>query len=269
MRIWLGPAGIPTVAKGSSSVDGIKSVAELGLNAMEIEFVRGVRMNIQLAKECGDIAKKLDVKLSIHAPYYINLASEEKAKIEASKKRILDSVERGHEMKADVVVFHPAYYGKKSKEECYEIVKQNCDEIVDQMKKKGWDDVKLGLETTGKISAFGTLDEIISISREIRECVPVVDFAHLFARNNGKIDYSQILNKIKKFKHINSHFSNINFTEKGERNHLVLDHSLPFEPLAKEILKKRISITIICESPVLEQDSLVMKNIFENLGLTF
>lgn len=269
--IWLGPAGIPTVSKGRSSIEGVKTVSKLGLNAMEIEFVRGVKMSNETAKEVGKIAKELNIRLSIHAPYFINLSSSEKIKIEQSKKRILNSVEKAHLMHADVVVFHPAYYGKLSSKETLEMVIDACGDIIDSMRSKKIKDIRLGLETTGKHSQFGTLDEIIEIHKELKTCVPAVDFAHIFARGGGRIDYGEILEKLKrlKLKDYHTHFSNIHFTDKGERWHLVLDKKPPFEPLAKEVLKRKMNITIISESPILEQDSLKMKKDFERLGYRF
>jgi len=228
-------------------------------------------MKNSLAEECGKVAKELSVDLSVHAPYYINLSSAEQAKIKASQKRILDSVERAHHMGAHVVVIHPGYYGKMSKEETYDAVKKATKEVIETMKSKGFTDVCLGMETTGKHSAFGTLEEIVKLCRQLKRCVPVIDFAHMYARQGGKIDYGKVLDTIKplKLEHIHTHFSNIEFTDKGERRHLVLDGKPPFEPLAKEIMKRKISITIISESPILERDSLKMKHIFKQLGYEF
>jgi deoxyribonuclease-4 len=270
-KIFLGPAGIGIGCKGSSTVDGIKYAHDVGLNAMEVEFVRGVKMGNDLAKECGRVAKELDVDLSVHAPYFVNLSSVEKVKIAASQKRILDAVERGHHMGACVVAFHPGYYGKMKKEEAYITVKESLKELVGEMRRKGIDDVKLGLETTGKQGAFGTLDEVVRLCKEIKQCTPVVDFAHIYARQGGKIDYEKVLDAVKPLclKHMHSHFSNIEFTSKGERRHLPLDSSPAFEPLAKELLKRKINIAIICESPMLEKDSLKMKAVFEKLGYRF
>jgi len=271
VKVFLGPAGVGIDCRGSSTIDGIHYVHELGLNAMEVEFVRGVRMKNSLAEECGKVAKELSVDLSVHAPYYINLSSAEQAKIKASQKRILDSVERAHHMGAHVVVIHPGYYGKMSKEETYDAVKKATKEVIETMKSKGFTDVCLGMETTGKHSAFGTLEEIVKLCRQLKRCVPVIDFAHMYARQGGKIDYGKVLDTIKplKLEHIHTHFSNIEFTDKGERRHLVLDGKPPFEPLAKEIMKRKISITIISESPILERDSLKMKHIFKQLGYEF
>jgi len=93
-----GTAGVPNCSKDRSTVGGIRTIKELGLDAMEVQFVRGVRMNVERAREVRDVANSLGIELSVHAPYYINLASDEKIKQEQSKKRILDSCERGHHL---------------------------------------------------------------------------------------------------------------------------------------------------------------------------
>jgi deoxyribonuclease-4 len=255
--IRLGPAGSPT----KSTFEGIPYLKKIGLNAMEVEFTYGVRMKNELAKKIGKIAEKNEIKLSVHAPYYINLASKDKEKIEASKKRILDSCERAHYLKASHVVFHPGFYGKIEKEKCYEVIKQGIKEIQDEMKKRKFN-TKLAPETTGKISQFGSLNEILRL-RDETKCSFCVDFAHLRARN-GKISYASVFDQLKGINHVHSHFSGIEFGEKGERRHLLMERR-EFLPLAREILKRKKDITIICESPVTWQDSLKMKQIIEEL----
>jgi deoxyribonuclease-4 len=267
MKIFLGPAGIPITSKGASTADGIKRVAELGLNAMEVEFVHGVRMGNSLAKATGKVAEDAGVLLSIHAPYYINLCNPEKAA--ASQKRILDSCERAHHLGAWVVVFHPGFYGTLEKTKAFELVLKACEDMNETLVARGWD-VKLGLETTGKGSQFGTLDENIAIHRKIRNCIPAVDFSHIFARNVGSIDFAATLEKMESLNLANCHchFSGIDYTAKGERKHVTLDHRKPdFAGLAKHLLKTKIkNITIISESPVLEKDSMKMLEILKQEG---
>ena len=266
MMIRLGPAG--NIEKDTiASLEKIKSI---GLQAQEIEFVRQVYMNNNLAKEVGKKAKELDINLSIHAPYFINLASEDKEKISASKKRILDSCERGHYLGASHVVFHPAYFGKRSKEETHEMVKKEILDMLDTIKRNNWT-IKLAPETTGKHSAFGSLDETIKIAKETK-CDICIDPAHLYARNNGQIDFKEVLDKLEilKLKHLHFHFSGIKYTIKGEVSHLILAEGGPkFEPLASELIKRKIDCTIISESPITYQDSLNMKKILEKLGYQF
>lgn len=266
--IYLGPAGIPTITKGDT-IQGIKDVKKLGLNALELEFVRGVYLKKEQAIEVNKIAKNLGIKLSIHASYFINLCNPEK--VEDSKRRILDSCEIGHYAGAKYIVFHPGFYGKLSEKQAYEFVKKGCKELREEIEKNKWN-VILGLETTGKKSQFGTLDEILEICSEVEGCSPVIDFAHIFARQGGKINYSEILNKVRKFKELHTHFSGIEFTDKGEKRHLPISSNQPnFRELGKELLDKNFGtkerdIIIICESPVIEQDSLRMKKILEDLS---
>ncbi|PIN87210.1 endonuclease IV [Candidatus Woesearchaeota archaeon CG10_big_fil_rev_8_21_14_0_10_44_13] len=257
MTIKIGPAGT-----GGDSYKGLQMIKEAGLDAVEIEFVRGVKMSNETAKKIGELNKKLGLILSIHAPYYINLNSEEKPKIEASKQRILQSCERGHHLGARCIVFHASYYGKSTPEECYDATKEAIIGMQKKIKENEWD-VILCPETTGKGSQFGTVDELVKLSRETG-CGICVDFAHVYARNNGRIDYDDVMGKIKRIKHLTAHFSGINFTAKGERNH-ELTPPERIRELYKYLKKYNISITIINESPDPMGDALKMKRMLKEV----
>lgn len=273
MKIYIGTGGVPISSSERSTISGIKQIAKLGLNAMEVEFVRGVKMSINMAREVGEVAKKFDVKLSVHAPYFVNLCSSDEKKVNDSKRRILESIERAYHMGANIVVFHPGFYGKLGEEEAYERVKLRCEELVDTMLDNGWDNVLLGLETTGKVSQFGTLDENIRIAKEVKGCVPVVDWAHIFARNAGRINFKEILDRVSvlRLQNLHTHFSGMEFSSIGltgrgnERRHLnLVEGARPdYEPLVKEIVKRKLNITLISESPNLERDALFIKKLFE------
>lgn len=276
--IYLGPAGVPISSKDRSTLGGLKRVAELGLNAFEVEYVRGVFMSNEVASEAGKLAKELGISLSVHCPYFVNLCSTDKKKLEASKKRILDSVERAYHMGAHIAVFHPGYYGSLTPDAAFEAVETACLDMLDRMKSMGTKGVALGHETTGKVSQFGTLDEIVDLCKSARGCEPVIDFAHLWARKAGKIDYAEIFEKLKplKLKHLHSHFTSMEWVpakiegQGNEKRHLPIEFDRPpSQPLAEEILKRKLNITLISESPILEQDSLAMKKIFEKLGHRF
>ena len=276
--IRIGTAGIPISSKGQTTAEGIETAAELGLNAFEVEFVRRVGMNNDTAKEVGEVARKVGISLSAHCPYFINLCSNEPDKLEASKKRIMDSAERAFHMGAGIIVFHPGWYGKLDHVDAREAVADACLDMMERLSGIGVKGVTLGMETTGKISQFGTLDELVKLCSEIKGCAPVVDFAHIFARQAGKINYPEVLDKLKplKMKHLHSHFTSIGWTpakiegQGNEWHHLEMKiNEPPFEPLAREILERKLDITIISESPILEKDALKMKSIFEKLGHKF
>lgn len=235
--IRFGSAGVPLSAEKRDTISGIKRIAELGLQSMEIEFVRGVNMSLPKAREVGKTAAESGIELSVHAPYYINLASEEKQIIVASKKRVLDSLERGVEMDAKIVVIHAGYYGK-NRDEAIKMIGFACAEIAEKIEKNKWD-IILGIETSGKQGQFGPLDEIVAMCAKMKNCAPVIDFAHLFARQAGSIDYGKVLDSVKHYKHLHCHFSGINYSvvsegRGNERNHEPIGKP-QFEPLAEEL----------------------------------
>ena len=255
MKILLGVAG----TSGLGYIKGLEKCKELSLDCLEVEFTYGVNMSNSSAKEIGELAKKLKIKLSIHCPYYINLASNDKKKISASIKRILDSCEKGFYLNARYIVFHPAFYGRYSSKECYEIVKKSIIYINEKIKKFN---VVLCPETTGKKSQFGSLDELVKLSKETN-CGICVDFAHLLARD-GRIDYDEVLKKIKGVKNLTGHFSGIEYSEKGERRH-VLTKEKDIEKLLKALKKHKISIAIINESPDPFGDAVKSKKILDRM----
>lgn len=256
--IRIGPAGF-----GGNPVAMIESVASYGVAAAEVEFTYGVRMKQEDARTLGKLNKKYNLMLSIHAPYYINLASKEKEKIEASKKRIIDSCDRGRLMGAKYVVFHAGFYQGRDKEEVFQMIKEGIIDIQQIIKKNRWN-ITLAPETTGKESQFGDIDELIRMKKETG-CHLCVDFAHLKARNRGKIDYDEIMNKLKPLGHIHAHFSGIEWTDKGERRHLITPEK-EIKELLSYLLKYNIDVTIINESPDSIGDSVKTLKILEDMG---
>ncbi len=253
-KILLGPAGT-----GGSSAEGFNLVREKGLDAVEVEFTYGVWMTKPDALKIHELNKKLKLKLSIHAPYFINLNSKEPQKRGASRSRILKSLEIGTYLGAEYVVFHPGFYQGESKDKTYENIKEQIKKIMQEAKEKHYTP-RLAPETTGKASQFGDLDELLKLKKQTG-CHICVDFAHLKARYNGKIDYEDIMKKLAKLhEHIHCHFSGIEFTEKGERRHLMTEEK-DISELFKHLKKHKIDCTIINESPNPLADAIKMKKL--------
>ncbi|MFN3804236.1 MAG: TIM barrel protein [Pyrobaculum sp.] len=269
-KVYLGPAGIPQyVAKAKSTLEAVRVVRELGLNAMEVEFVQGVRMSRELARQVGKVAQDYGVKLSIHAPYFINLCSEEVEKVEKSRWRLVESLDRASHMGAWVVVVHAAYYGKLGPTGCYQKVKE---ELARAYKEAGAGSVYIGVEITARNNQFGSVEEAFSLARELPFVTPVVDWGHLYARNNGVINYGEVLDLwAREFKDalMHTHFTSVRYRNgRFVDEHEPLEYNMPpFEPLAVELKKREIAITLICESPLLEKDALYMKQILERHGV--
>jgi deoxyribonuclease-4 len=254
--IRIGPAG----SGGLGNLEGIRKVARMKLDCMEVEFTYGVRMSMEDARQVGALAKEKGICISVHAPYYINLASDEKEKIVASKQRILDSCERAAVFAARCVVFHAGFYQKKTTEQTYRLIKKAILEIQGKIKKNKWK-VQLCPEITGKPSQFGSMEEILKLKKETG-CGICADFAHLYAREQGKIDFVRVLKKLPKKFH--AHFSGIEYGPKGERKHLKTTKKF-FEPLAEALLKTKRDVTLICESPRPYKDAAMMKRVVKAL----
>ncbi len=273
-----GVAGVPHSSKGRSTVDGVKAIKELGLDAMEVQFVRGVKMGVEKAKEVGRVAKKLGVVLTVHAPYYINLNSPEKEKFEASVKRLYDSARIGSFFDAKGVVFHPGYYLRSSKQGAYKRVKVGIEKTLEMLEKDGIE-AKLRPETTGKPTQFGELEELLSLSKEFLErgydIKPCVDFAHIHARYrryNSYEEFVEILEKIEEslgregIERMHIHLSGIDYGMKGEKEHLNLEESdMRWKELLKALKDFRADGILICESPNLEEDAKMLKDAWNSI----
>ena len=254
--IRVGPAG----SSGLGNLKGVSKVAEMNLDCLEVEFTYGVRMDLSAAKEVGMLAKEKNIILSVHAPYYINLASAEEEKFAASKKRILASCERAHAMGAQNVTFHAGFYQKRTPEETYQLIKKALMDLKKTISRQRWQ-VTLCPEITGKPSQFGSLEELLRLKQDLG-CGLTVDFSHLYARHRGEVDYGRVLDKLPKKFH--AHFSGIEYGEKGERKHIRTTEKF-FHPLAKELVKRDLDITIINESPRPYEDAAMMKEVLQKL----
>ena len=250
--IKVGPAG----SGGLGNLKGIQRVARMKLDCMEVEFTYGVRMSMDAAREVGALAKEKGIILSVHAPYYVNLASDENEKIVASKQRILDSCERAAALGAGNVVFHAGFYQKKTAKQTYKLIKKAILEIQKKISRNKWK-VQLCPEITGKPSQFGSVEELLKLMKET-DCGICVDFAHLYAREQGNIDYGKVIKRLPKKFH--AHFSGIEYGPKGERKHLKTTKKF-FEPLAEALLKAKRDVTLICESPRPYKDAAMMKGV--------
>ena len=273
--ILFGTAGVPLSTAKRDTLSGIERVKALGLQAMELEFVHGVRMKPELAGEVKKIAEKNDISLSIHGPYYINLNSKEPEKRGASRTRILDSVKIGSHAGAHCVTFHPAFFQEMDTEQVFQTVKKQLEKILDEREKKKYT-TAIKPETTGKPTQFGSLTELLRMYSEIG-IPPYIDFSHVHARDNGRFKKKEDVRKAfeevekadsKLLKSLNMHMSGIAYSEKGERNHLVLQdkaNDFPYKWVLENLKEFSCKGTVICESPDMERDALLMQKYFETL----
>lgn len=273
MGLLFGTAGTPISAKGNDSLSGIERVHELGLGCMEIEFVRGVKMGERTAHRVGEIAKQLDVKLSVHAPYYINLSAEGETLIK-SKERILNSARIGSICGAKSVVIHAGFVQSGTRLAVYEKIKKELIEIREQLKSEGVD-IALRIETMGRNSQFGSLDEALEIT-EVEGVLPCIDFSHLHAltgKFNSRKEFAWIMERVEDklgregLDNMHIHVSGIEYSDKGEKRHLVFSESdFKYRELAQAFCDFDIKGMVISESPNLEVDALKLKKEYDSMS---
>ncbi|MFH0961303.1 MAG: TIM barrel protein [archaeon] len=278
LKTRFGPAGVPPGC--ASTLEALSYVKDEGLDAFEMEFVQGVRMGAPLAGEIGVLAKKLDISLSCHAPYWINCCALEELKLRNSVRHLTDCIKVGEALgdQRFVIVFHPGFYLGQSPAEAGRKIKATMESALSEIRSRNLRNVVLGMETTGKQSQFGTLEEILAICSQLELAVPVIDFAHLHARSKGgmktEADYLSVFEKAEKSlgpriaRTLHCHFSELNFdpVKGNEKNHVPIGTGPgpDFRPLARVISTHKFSPTIICESPLLDKDALKLKAMLED-----
>ena len=277
-RPRFGPAGVPPAfrAMKATLADVPRLLREEGLDAFEYQAVRwGAKpqMKKEDAEKLGFKAKENDVLLSIHGSYFINFCGDKEI-IEASKQRLIACTTAAEWMNAYVVVFHPGFYGKKTRKEVFRSCLEALKEVVEAMNALRIRNVKIGPETMGKSSQFGSLDEILGLCEDTEQIQPVIDWAHLHARDRGRFktvdDFRKVVEEVEKrlgteaAKGMHCHFTKIEFTDKGEKRHHIMDetdYGPDFAMLAKVIAEFKLRPVIISESPVLDVDAIKMRNI--------
>ena len=271
-KLYFATAGFPTTTK-SNLFNAIDEIKRLKLDGLELEFVQ----NVWLKYKDNELTKKIikakdDLIFTAHASYYINLASLEKVKVMASVHRIYQTAQACASVNGYSITFHPGFYINETKTAAYNQTKQYLKETIKKIKDN---DINIWVrpETTGKETQFGNLEECIKLSEECEMVLPCIDFAHLHARYNGinntKEEWQNILNLMEKrlgrnaLDNMHIHLSGINYTAKGERNHLILKESDLNWKILLDVLKEyKVKGILVCESPNIESDALLMKNYF-------
>lgn len=261
-----GPAGYPSA--GKTPEGSLKYTRELGLDALEVGFVRGARISEERAKAIGAYAKGLDIRMSCHAPYYINFNSENPETRVNSLRWVTDTARAAHHLGAYIIVIHAASYGKTPAAALPAVIEglTRCKDLMDD---EGIRDVTLGIETMGKKAQFGTLEEIAAVIDAVDGVKAVLDVAHVHARDNGRIktpeDMAGILDEFLPLGGDIAHFhiSCIKYGERGEISHLPLETKEPdLQFLADLMDGSPRDCTFICESPLVEQDAVVFRDMF-------
>jgi deoxyribonuclease IV len=234
-QIRFGTVGAPQTTPGSGTVAAVEHTRQLGLDHLEIAWVRSVRISDEACAEIRAAAQTHDVSLSVHAPYFINLNSQTAELMAKSDERLLTAARKGYLAGAQDIIFHPGSYHGQPPEQVYERAREKLLELTGILRDEGVA-VTLRPETMGKGAMFGSLDEVLQLSRDVPGVAPCIDWAHLHARaGNGTFNsYDEFAAALKAvrdtlgengLRRLHFHLSGINYSAKGEKEHLPLNEA--------------------------------------------
>ena len=280
-RPTFGPGGNSDAFKAAgkkSTVEAPEWIREIGLDAYEFEAGRGIYASDDVLRAIGAQAQKHGILMSLHAPYLISLSSVEEEKRTNSIEYIRRSLAASELLGADTIVIHTGSASAITREEAMKLA---ADTLERNLLVNGDTDIRMGLETMGKVNQLGTLEEVITLCKISPKYHPVVDFGHLNARNIGSYfpdcdSYRRVFDTIalglgdEYAYNLHCHFSKIEYTSKGEKKHLTFADTVygpDFEPLAEAIIKEGVCPRIICESDgTMSDDALKMKRSYIAAG---
>lgn len=272
-----GTVGSPlsTPKKPGGSVGAILRLRELGLDALELGWVQAVRVTPETCAQIRATAQEQQVAISVHAPYFINLnASDEEWP--KSRQRLMDAATYGNLAGASDIIFHPGSYFGQPPEAVLPRVRERLADCVEELRSQG-NPVTLRPETMGKAAMLGSLEDVLALSQAIPGVQPCLDFAHLHARaGNGAMnsydEWRQVLQSYAAalgpaaLHELHIHLSGIEYGPKGEKNHLTFaEADFDLKALLRALRDLGCRGRLLCESPVMEDDTLVLKQAWEEV----
>jgi deoxyribonuclease IV len=270
-KLLFGISGLPIGGnlKKVNYASGIEYIQSLGLDAMELLFVRNVNVTDNNKDLIVKAKQENDIYLSAHGSHYINLNADQTDKQQESMNRITQAVEGLLKVQGRSLIFHPGYYLKDCKDDAYQTIKEN-------LLKLPYTEVDYRLETTGRVTQFGTLEELVSLCQEVGTCKLCIDFSHIHARGNGSLqsydDFAKILQYVldrlgrPALDDLHIHMGGIHYNATGEKNHLpLLESDFSFTECLRALKDYNVKGCVIAEGPLVEIDALLLKNTYEKL----
>ncbi len=264
MTALFGPAGNADAfyeAGFKSTYQAPAWLSSLGLSAYEYQCGRGVRLSDTAAEQIRLEAEKHHIAVSLHAPYFISLASKEPEKRDNSVRYILDSAEAVVRLGGDRIVVHPGGLGGLSREDATALACETLKKAQDALDAAGLSMVHICPETMGKINQLGTLDEVLTMCGVDERFLPCVDFGHLNSRTHGEVNnreaFAALLSTMdavigtERANVFHAHFSKIEYTAGGEKRHLTFEdtqYGPEPDPLMALLAEQGRTPVIICES---------------------
>ena len=279
MPAKFGPAGNPDAFPFKSSVDAPQWLRELGLDCYEYQCGKGVNVGEATARKLGQAAGEAGIALSLHAPYFINLANPDPESLRKTIGYILSACQAADWMGCTRVVVHTGALMKRTRREALDIAMASMVEVLKAWEGEGYSHIALCPETMGKINQLGDLTEVLELCKLDGRLIPCVDFGHLYARTLGQLTGPQACKAmLDQMEHTlgqararvcHSHFSQIEFTPGGgEKCHRTFADNGGFgpdpAPLMAEVARRGWEPTFICESAgTQDKDALTMKALYQ------
>lgn len=249
----------------------------LGLTAYEYQCGRGVRVSVDTAKEMGALAAQYGVQLSLHAPYFISLASAEPEKRDNSIRYILESARAVAAMGGERIVVHPGGLGGLSRADATALATQTLCRAQQALDDEGLSSVRICPETMGKINQLGDLDEVLEFCKVDERFLPCIDFGHLNSRTLGGLNsreaFAAVLDRLdnalgkERAAQFHAHYSKIEYTKGGEKRHLTFEDAVygpEPAPLMQLIRERGVTPTFICESDGTQaEDACTLMRLYE------
>jgi len=278
LSFQFGTVGSPkgTPKKPGGSVGAIEFSKSIGLEALELGWVRAVRVSEKTCAEIKATGEEHGVNLSVHAPYFINLNADDD-EWPKSRKRLMDAAHYGNLAGCTDIIFHPGSYFGNDPVEVLKVAIPRLQGCVDELRAAG-NPVTLRPETMGKSAMLGSLEDTLEMSKAIDGVEPCIDFAHLHARpGDGTVNtydewavYLELYGKAlgdDGLKRLHCHLSGIEYGPKGEKNHLIFEEAdLDLEALLRALKAFGCAGRILCESPVMEEDALNMLKAWKKIS---
>ena len=269
-----GTSGIPRTSAKPGTVHGIRRARELGLDHLEMAWVNGVKMSDESADAIAAAAREHDLTLTAHAPYYVNLCGEPDV-VERSRTRLEEVARLGVRCGAQSFCFHAGFYGKLDRTDAAARVQAELATIAGNVAQRGLA-IDVRTELTGKATQVGSLEELLVWSAAVPGVLPCIDFSHRYARDigahNDYDDFAATLTAIERalgraaLERLHIHISGIQFGPKGERKHEPLkETAFRWKELLRALKDLRVGGWVVCESPCMEDDALLLQKTYKRL----
>lgn len=279
MSARFGPAGNAADFPYKSSVDAPGWLNALGLDCYEYQCGKGVHVGEETARRIGAAAREHGIALSLHAPYFINLANPDQQALQKTIGYITDACQTAQRMGAERVIIHSGALMGRTRRQALELALRALRAVLRACDDAGFGTLTLCPETMGKINQLGDLDEVLELCGLDERLIPCVDFGHLYARSLGADDGPEAMERMlermeqalgqTRAARFHSHFSHIEFTPKGgELRHRTFDddggYGPDWAPLAAAVARRGWSPTFICESAGTQAaDACTMKRVYQ------